>query len=96
MDYRLTISGLYYLLIFADGKVNEKELLLGKKMVVAEGFEEAKFMVAINQFKIRDKVRLYRECLTALKKLDKANQIRSVARMCVIANADGFMDKSGF
>ncbi len=93
MDYHLTISGLYYLLIFADGKVNEKELLLGKKMVAAEGFEEAKFMTAINQFKIQDKVHLYQECVKALKKLDKANQIRSVAWMCVIANSDGFMDK---
>jgi len=93
MDYHLTISGLYYLLIFADGKVNEKELLLGKKMVAAEGFEEAKFMTAINQFEIQDKVHLYKECIKALKKLDKANQIRSVAWMCVIANSDGFMDK---
>ena len=62
-------------------------------MVLAEGFEEAKFITAINQFKIQDKVRLYQECIAGLKKLDKANQIRSVAWMCVIANADGFMDK---
>ena len=43
MDYREIISGLYYLLISADGSVNEKELVLGKKMIVAEGFDEQKF-----------------------------------------------------
>jgi len=31
MDYHLTISGLYYLLICADGNVNEKNFCLGRK-----------------------------------------------------------------
>ncbi|MBI1770670.1 MAG: TerB family tellurite resistance protein [Bacteroidetes bacterium] len=93
MDYHLTISGLYYLLICADGNVNEKELLLGKKMVVAEGFDEAKFLTTLDQFKNQDKILLYKECVGGLKKLKRADQIRCVAWMCVIANSDGFMDK---
>jgi uncharacterized tellurite resistance protein B-like protein len=93
MDYHSIISGLYYLLIGADGQVNEKELLLGKKMVAAEGLEEPKFISAIEQFKSTDKTLLYNNCVASLKKLDKESQIRCVAWLCVIANSDGFMDK---
>jgi len=63
MDYRETITGLYYLLICADGTVNEKELGLGKKMIAAEGFDEQKFEAAINSFKTRDKAILYKDCI---------------------------------
>ncbi len=93
MDYRETITGLYYLLICADGKVNEKELLLGKKMIAAEGFDESKFEATLSIFKTKDKDVLYKECLAGLKKLDKQKQIRSISWLCVIANSDGFMDK---
>ena len=34
------------------------------------------------------------ECLEELKKLDHKKQARCVAWLCVIANADGFMDKA--
>jgi uncharacterized tellurite resistance protein B-like protein len=93
MDYRDTITGLYYLLIGADGNINEKELLLGKKMIAAEGFDERKFESTLAGFKTQDKAILYKECLTALRKLDKQKQIRAIAWLCVIANSDGFMDK---
>ena len=93
MDYRETISGLYYLLICADGTVNEKELLLGKKMIAAEGFDENKFEAALTSFKTKDKTALYKDCLNGLRKLDKQKQIRSISWLCVIANSDGFMDK---
>jgi len=36
---------------------------------------------------------LLAECVAVLKKLEKKVQIRYIAWMCVIANADGFMDK---
>ena len=93
MDYRETITGLYYLLICADGTVNEKELLLGKKMIAAEGFDAQKFESTLDSFKLKDKALLYKECLNGLKKLDKQKQIRSISWLCVIANSDGFMDK---
>ncbi|HEV8512377.1 MAG TPA: hypothetical protein VGQ59_03840, partial [Cyclobacteriaceae bacterium] len=60
MDYRETITGLYYLLICADGTVNEKELQLGKRMIATEGFDEHKFEAAINLLKTRDKESIYR------------------------------------
>jgi uncharacterized tellurite resistance protein B-like protein len=93
MDYNSTLAGLYYLLICADGKVNEKELLLGKKMIKAEGFDEGKFESTLDSFKTFDNQALYKNCLTGLRKLDEQKKIRSISWMCVIANSDGFMDK---
>jgi len=93
MDYNSTLTGLYYLLICADGKVNEKELLLGKKMIKAEGFKEEKFEADLEQFKTRDSASIYKDCLSGLRKLETAKMVRSISWMCVIANSDGFMDK---
>jgi uncharacterized tellurite resistance protein B-like protein len=93
MDYKSTISGLYYLVVCADSKVNERELALGRKMFSAEGFEENEFDAAIEGFKAKKNDSLYTQCLIGLKKLDAAKQIRCISWMCVIANSDGFMDK---
>ena len=93
MDYRETITGLYYLLICADGTVNEKELQLGKKMIAAEGFDEQKFEASLNVFKTKSKESIYNDCIVGLRKLDVKKRIRSISWLCVIANSDGFMDK---
>jgi uncharacterized tellurite resistance protein B-like protein len=93
LDFTATITGLYYLVICADGTISEKELILGKKMIKAEGFDENKFHTALESFKVKDQTLLYADCLIGLKKLDQQKQIRCISWMCVIANSDGFMDK---
>ncbi len=93
MDYSSTIIGLYFLVIGADGKITDKEIALGKKVVTAEGFDEAKFETTLNKYKESDRNKLYKECLEGLKKLNPQQQVRCVSWMCVIANSDGFMDK---
>jgi uncharacterized tellurite resistance protein B-like protein len=93
LDFTSTIAGLYYLVICADGKISEKELVLGKKMMRAEGFDESKFEAMLRNYKEKDKNEIYKESLAGLNKLDKQKQIRCIAWMCVIANSDGFMDK---
>ena len=93
MNYNSTLTGLYYLLICADGKVNEKELLLGKKMIKAEGFNEEQFESDLHFFKTKESAVIYKDCIMGLRKLDTAKMIRSISWMCVIANSDGFMDK---
>ncbi len=93
MDFTSTIAGLYYLVICADGKISEKELVLGKKMMKAEGFDESKFEALLRNYKEKDKNEIYKESLAGLNKQDKQKQIRCIAWMCVIANSDGFMDK---
>lgn len=93
MDYKTIITSLYYLLIYADGKVNERELALGRKMIEAEGFDVVKFDEQLESLRAKNITTLYNECLVGLKKLEPIQQIRSIAWLCVIANSDGFMDK---
>ena len=82
------------MLISADGKINEKELAVGKQMISAEGIAEAEFNVQLELLKSKDKSILLGECLLAIKKLDRKQQIRSIAWLCLVANGDGFMDKA--
>jgi uncharacterized tellurite resistance protein B-like protein len=93
LDYSSTIIGLYYLVIGADGKITDKEVTLGKKVIAAEGFDETKFEITLNKYKQTDRSKLYKDCLEGLKKLNVQKQIRCLSWMCVIANSDGFMDK---
>ena len=93
MNYKSIMTSLYYLLIYADGKVNEREISLGKKMMTAEGFEERGFEATLESLKAKDKSTLLTECVTGLRKLEIKAQIRCIAWLCVIANSDGFMDK---
>ncbi|MGK7390376.1 MAG: hypothetical protein ACNS60_08490 [Candidatus Cyclobacteriaceae bacterium M2_1C_046] len=91
-DYS-TIAKLYYLLIHADGKVNEKEIALGKKMVVIEEFDNTLFENELQKLNNAKKDILFKECVVGLKNLPKKKQIDYIAWMCLIANSDGFMDK---
>src|SRR5690349_5690343 len=93
MNYKSIISSLYYLLIYADGKINEREVSLGKLMMKAEGFDDSEFESLMELFKRKDRTVLLAECTAGLKKLGLKQQIRAIAWLCVIANADGFMDK---
>lgn len=93
MDYKTTISSLYFLLVHADGKVSEKEILRGQQMMLAEEIDEVKFNLISERLKFRNHNDILSECILSLKKLDLKSQIRCIAWLCVIANADGFMDK---
>jgi uncharacterized tellurite resistance protein B-like protein len=79
--------------ICADGKIEERELMQGRKMVKAEGIDENKFETLIKNYTAKDKEHLYNECVSGLKMLDQQRQIRCLSWMCVIANSDGFMDR---
>jgi hypothetical protein len=93
MNFRSTLINLYFLLINADAKVNERELLLGKMMLEAEGLPTNKFESELAELRTKSITSLLSTGITAVKKLPQNQQLRSVAWLCVIANADGFMDK---
>lgn len=93
MDYKTTISSLFFLLVHADGDVNEKELVRCKQMMKSEGIDEAKFNQLTDKLKLRNKDEIYLDSIKALKRLDTKTQIKCVAWLCVVANSDGFMDK---
>jgi len=80
MDYKAILINLYYLVIYADGKVNDKEVVLGKQMARTEGMDEGAFSKTLGDLKSKDPNSLYTESIC-------------IAWLCVIANGDGFMDK---
>lgn len=94
MNFKTVIIRLYYMLIYSDGKVNQGEIALGKKMIEAEGITDSEFNTQLESLKKKDTATIYKECLGDLRKLKTELQIRSIAWMCVLANSDGFMDKS--
>jgi uncharacterized tellurite resistance protein B-like protein len=94
MNYHTILTNLYFLLIHADGKVNEKEIALGHQMVSAEGINADEFRTQMILLKSRDAAKLYSDSLANLKKLSRDKQIRCTAWLCVIANSDGFMDRA--
>jgi uncharacterized tellurite resistance protein B-like protein len=93
MDYKTTLISLYHLLISADNNVNEKELAFGKEMLKIEGIPEVTFNSKIEELKKKDNTKVYSESLEGLKRLGAQKQIRCMAWLSAIANADGFMDK---
>lgn len=94
MNFKAVIIRLYYMLIYSDGKVNQGEVSLGKKMIEAESIPEIEFNAQLEALKKKDAGTIYKECLADLKRLKPEQQIRSIAWMCVLANSDGFMDKA--
>src|SRR6478609_7151318 len=94
MNHKPTLIKLYHLLISADGSISEKELDAGKQMIQAEGINEFEFDRMITNLKKRNATVLYSECVEELKRLDNDKQTRCIAWLSLIANSDGFMDKT--
>lgn len=94
MNYNSIITRLYFLLVHVDGVVNENEKAAAKQMIKAEDLVEEEFSVQMQLLKGKDESILFDECISALKNLDQKQQIRLVAWLCVVANADGFMDRT--
>lgn len=94
MNFKSIIIRLYYMLIYSDGKVNDGEISSGKRMIQSEGISEQEFMIQLDSLKGKDTAVIYRETLTELKRLKPERQIRCIAWLCVLANSDGFMDRT--
>lgn len=94
MNHKPTLIKLYHLLVNADNNVNEREIAAGKQMIRAEKIDELEFTNLLESLKKRDQAVVYSESLDELKKLDHEKQVRCIAWLSVIANADGFMDKT--
>ncbi len=94
MSYKSILTQLYYILIYADGHVNDHERLSGKWLANTEGINGEEFRVELELLKSKDKAVLLTDCIKALKKMDRNQQVRVVAWLCVVANGDGFMDKT--
>ena len=94
MSYKTILTQLYFILIYADGHVNEHEQSTGRHLAKSEGLEEEEFRVQLELLKSKSRPLLLEDCIKSLKKLDRNQQIRMIAWLCVVANGDGFMDRS--
>ena len=92
MDTYKVAAELFYLLVMADGHVHDKESVMGETMVRSEGFDQQLFDEAVENASIKGCNQLLKGCVRGLKELPVQDQERLLAWMCLIANADGFMD----
>lgn len=93
MKRQSTLIKMYFLLVYADHMIDEKELLAGKKMAQYERIDENSLQNEIANLKSTDHALLYKEVLQGMKQLCITDQVRFVAWLSIIANADGFMDE---
>jgi len=94
MNYMSVFAKLYHLMVRVDNNINEKELTIGKQMISIEGFSETEFNNQLEKLKKAESGFVYTDCVKDIIRLERVQQIRCIAWMCVIANADGFMDKT--
>lgn len=85
---------LYFLLTHADGEVHTKEVEMGEKMMWHEAINQDHFSDDIRALSAQDPESIFQECIAELTKFTKNDQVNALAWMCIIANADGFMDKN--
>jgi len=85
---------LYFLLAHADGEVHKKEMEMSEKMMWHEAINKNGFEDDLKVLAERERESIFQECVDELQKFNKNDQINCLAWMCLIANADGFMDKN--
>ena len=94
MSYKTILTQLFFVLIYADGHVNDHERCSGRSLTRLEGLDEDEFNVQLELLKSKDRPAMLVDCVKALKKLHRDQQIRIIAWLCVVANGDGFMDRT--
>lgn len=94
MSYKSILTQLYFILIYADGQVNDHERSSGKNLAMIEGLKDEEFLVELELLKSKDPAVLLKDCIRDIQKLHRSQQIRIIAWLCVVANGDGFMDKT--
>lgn len=85
---------LYFLLTEVDGEVHTKEVEMGEKMMWHEALNREHFSEDLKILRQQDSSKIFDECISELKRFSKNDQVNCLAWMCLIANADGFMDKT--
>lgn len=93
MKNKTTLSKLFFLLASVDGNIRLKEQAVGNAMCAVEGIREDDFSTMLQVYKAKNSAQIFSESIAELKKMSREEQIRSIAWMCMIANADGFMER---
>lgn len=94
VDYLKAFAKLYHLLIHADGHVNSKETGYGRIMLQTDDINEKDFETELVLIAKQDHALILQQGIEYLKKLQYNHQLRCIAWLCIIANADSFMDNA--
>ena len=94
MDEHKVLTKLVYLLVHADGQVDQKERVMCQNLVLHEKMEEIRFDALLSELKGSCPIELTRKCIEELKELGKETQERFMAWAFLLANADGIMDNA--
>jgi uncharacterized tellurite resistance protein B-like protein len=89
--YFNALSALYLMLVLADGEEDERELRMCAKMLNFEGIARDRFEQLRKSIEGVEESDLYDICLRTLRNCPRDLQVRCLAWMAIIANADGFM-----
>ena len=87
-----TLIKAYHYIVHADGRIDDKEVELGHKMIVEEKIPPDVFTQKMAILDNEKPEELIKTLKIDLKKLSQKDQIKIIAYMSNIANADGFMD----
>ena len=86
------LVSLYYLLIHADGRIDDKELAAGRLMCDYEGIDEMSLGKKFEDLNSKSAEDILRGGIKALKMCEKGERLRCLAWITMITNSDGYMD----
>ena len=89
-----TVAKLFYLLTNADGEVNEQELVVVRQMVSHERLNENLIFQELERLNFYPREEIMTDCLEEMREQQVYDQVKYIAWMCLVANADGFMDQA--
>ncbi len=93
MKNKTTLSKLFFLMASVNGHIRVKEQAVGNAMCAVEGISEDDFNTMVQVLQTKNSALIFNESISELKKSSREDQIKSIAWMCMVANADGFMER---
>ncbi len=84
----------YYYIINADGIIDPKEVSFGQRMIKQENIRESDYNTKLEELKSLSHEDLKHALKEIMKKLNSVEQVRIIAYMSKVADADGYRDPS--
>lgn len=92
--FKKTLIEAYYYIMIADGLVDPRELSFGNLMIEKEEITREDFEKELDEMSITDVGEIKEKLKTSMQSLTKEQQLKLVAYMVKIADADGTKDPS--
>lgn len=92
--FKKTLIKAYYYVVIVDGKVDPKELTFGSDMILKEDIHREDFDDLLDSFASVPQEEVKSSLTEEIKLLSKKEQIKIIAYMSSLADADGITDVS--